>query len=217
MQNLLAKLLALWALVATLAFAYQPEEPACAIRLDKLNTFYVALDHPASILARGIPESELTIATSDNLSIRKEASGKYIVRASAVGPATITLSGGALPPTTFEYRVRGLPDPEARLGGSILPNNLPVGTFRAQQGLVAPITGFDMSGSYGMVGYKVVQVRGGKFLAEAENTGGRFNEAARRLIDDAQPGDVFIFENIKVQMPGETAPRAANSLTFSIL
>ncbi len=174
------------------------------------------MDNPVSILVRGVPEAEIKIETSENLTIKKEGSISYTVRASTPGEGTIIVSGGNLKPLTFRYRVKRIPDPTVLLGAQLFPGTISSGTFQAQKGIAALLLNFDMDARCDMLSYKVIQVRNGQFEAEVSNTGVRFTTEARTLINKAEPGDIYIFENVKVKCPGDIVSRDMGSLTFVI-
>lgn len=216
MRTLIPGILAGWASAAVFAFTFVPEEPACAIQLDKMNVFYMGFDNPVTIVVRGVPEQEVRIETSDNLSIQKSGNCHYTVRTSMVGEATITVSGGKLKPVTFKYRVKRIPDPVLRLGAMFQSGSIPVGTFRAQGGLAAVLENLDIDAKCEMVSYKVIHLRRGQLVAEAENTGARYKPAAQAVIDAAMPGDTYIFDEIKTRCAGDQVTRFMGSVTYVI-
>ena len=216
MRTILTTLLTLWALAATLAFAFQPEEPACLISLDKLNEVYIGVDNPASILVCGVPEAEIQIETSENLSIKKGSGLRYTVRANTPGQGSITVSGGKLKPVKFLYQARRFPDPVPRLGAMYGSGTINSAVFKAQGGVAALLENLGFDAKCDVISYKVVHMRNCRFFAEATNSGARFEPGTRVLIDDALPGDTYIFEEIKVRCPGDKATRTLNHLSFLI-
>lgn len=216
MRTLFYGILAGWASAAVFAFTFMPEEPACAIQLDKMNVFYMGFDNPVSIVVRGVPEQEVRIETSDNLTIQKDGNHHYNVRPNQIGEAKITVSGGKLKPVTFNYRVKRFPDPVVRLGAMYRSGAISNGAFRAQSGVAAVIENFDIDAKCEMVSYKVIHLRKGQLIAEVTNNGARYNPAVRAVIDAAMPGDTYIFDEIKVRCPGDAVSRAMESLTFVI-
>lgn len=216
MRTILSSLLALWALAATLAFAFHPEEPACNISLEKMNVFYIGLDNPVSILVRGVPEADVRLETSDNLSVEHQNGLLYVVRGSTPGNGTITVSGGKLQPVTFNYQVRRIPDPVPRLGAQYISGTIGHSVFKAQRGMAAAVEGFDICSNCSISGYKVLQIRNNQVIAEVINAGARYELGTQSLIDDAEPGDMYIFEEIKARCPGDKAPRTLDNQTYLI-
>ncbi len=213
----LPSLLAGITFAALLAFTLRTETPACVIGLDKMNVLYRGIDNPATILVRGVPEAEVRIQTSDNLTVKKESGLWYTIRAGAPGDGTITVSGGDLKPVIFRYRVKQIPDPVLRVGARHGSRTIGNGEFRAQGGLAAVIENFDIDARCEVTSFKVLHLREGRLLAEATNTGARYDATVQPLIDGARPGDTYIFQEAKVRCPGDQAARILDeTLTFVI-
>ncbi|MEK7255960.1 MAG: GldM family protein, partial [Bacteroidota bacterium] len=105
------------------------------------------------------------------------------------GTATIVVSGGGLQPTTFEYRVKRIPDPVMYLGKS-KGGSMNVAEFKVHAGLAALLEGFDFNAKAEVRSYEVVRLRKGD-AATAENRGAKYGDDVRRLVESAQRGDVF--------------------------
>lgn len=204
-----------WATAILFAFTYHLEEPACVIGLDKMNVFYCGIDNPVSILVRGVPEADVRIDVSDGLTINKDGNMHYIVRANTPGEGAITISGGKLQPVTFKYFVKRFPDPVALLGAAHRASTIGSGEFKAQGGLAAVMSAL-FCGNCEMVSYKVSRLRNGQLLAEATNKGARYEAAAQVIINAAQPGDMYIFDEVRARCPGDISARVLEGLTFMI-
>ncbi|NRA49503.1 MAG: gliding motility protein GldM, partial [Phaeodactylibacter sp.] len=132
------------------------------------------------------------------------------------GKAIITVYGEGLAPAEFEYRVKKIPDPVLEIarkrGGTV-----PAATFRAQQGIIPVLEHFDFEARCEITGFEVVRKPAGADIAVALNNGGRFRETTKRLIQAAQRGDTYYFNDVKVRCPGDKGPaREMNSLIFKI-
>lgn len=206
-----------WATAILFAFTRHLEEPACVIGLDRMNVFYCSVDNPVSILVRGVPDAEVRIETSANLKIQKDGNMHYTVRASTPGEGTITVSGGKLQPVTFRYRVKRIPDPVFLLGATYQSRKIGNGTFKAQGGVAAVIMNFDIDARCEVVSYRVVHLRKGRLISETINKGSRFDAGVQPVINDARPGDTYIFQDAKVRCPGDQYARdMGQTLTFEI-
>ncbi|MBK9018398.1 MAG: hypothetical protein IPM82_32560 [Saprospiraceae bacterium] len=131
------------------------------------------------------------------------------------GTATVIVSGGGLKLTTFEYRVKRIPDPVMMMskhrGGRIS-----VAEFKAQTGIYPFLDNFDFNAKCDVQDFNVVRVRKGDAV-EAPNRSGRFGSEVQRLQDNAQRGDIFYFEKIKVKCPGDVAPRDLGGMMFTLI
>ncbi len=89
------------------------EQPKVAIALDKFSVLYIGIDNPVTITLPDIPSDRLLVSTN-NSSIRGN-NGKYIVRVTAVGEATITVStiknNQRVILSTQSFQIKRIPDP----------------------------------------------------------------------------------------------------------
>ena len=123
------------------------EPSEAVISADKMNVFYVGVTNPISVAAAGVSTNALKVSCSGGgCNMTKSSNGKYNIKVSQPGAtATITVSGGGLQATRFEYRVKRIPDPVAIVGGGPTKRGgaMPAGTFRGQKGVAAILENFD--------------------------------------------------------------------------
>ena len=216
-KNTLFGMMIGFVLASLLAFKIMSDPPNCAISLDKMNVFYTGVDNPITIVARGVLLEQLTVQ-GEGVTVKKEQGDRYTVRATTPGDASITVSGGDLAPKKFIYRIKRFPDPLLCLGGN--PRNrggsMGSGEFRAQGGISAQITGMDICGDCSVVSYQITFASKRQDPVTVINAGGRFGPKAQALINRAQPGDQYIFDEVKVKCPGDVAARDLGSLAFKI-
>ena len=131
------------------------------------------------------------------------------------GTATITVSGGGLAPTSFEFRVKNIPNPRATLSmkDSGLMNN---GEFKAQGGVIPVLDNFDFEARCNIAGFTLVRVARRQDPESQINKGGVFSSDSKRLVSQAKPGDTYYFENVRAKCPGDKATRKINDLIFRI-
>jgi hypothetical protein len=195
-------------------FEYEVGERSVTVSADKMNVFYIGVDNPVSVVAAGISSNELSVRES-GISIAKTGKGKYNVTASNPGEASITVSGGGLSATKFDFRVKRIPDPIARLGNKD-SGALGTGEFKAQGGVGAWLDNFDFEARCQIEGFIMTRVAKRSDPVDAINGGARFDGQAEQLKNMANPGDIYYFENIKARCPGDKAARKINSLVFKI-
>ena len=197
-------------------FEYEVGERSCNVAADKMNVFYIGVDNPVSVSAAGVSSNDLKVsATGGGINMARAAGGKYNVTVKKPGAATITVSGGGLTPTNFEFRVKRIPDPVAKLskerGGSIAS-----GVFKAQAGVIAALDNFDFDAKCNIMGFQLVRIAKRQDPEIAINRGGRFGGDAASLMTKAKPGDKYFFENVKAKCPGDAAGRSINDMIFNI-
>lgn len=206
-----------FALSTLLAFNFFYDPPACAIAVNKLNVFYVGVDNPVSIVVRGVPKEQVVVKGDGlNLSKNTKEGDDYTVTATTPGTGYITVSGGDMKPVKFQYRVKTIPDPMPRLGGKHRGGTMGNGEFKAQNGISAVMENFDFDAYCDVVYYEVTYLAKNQDPVTVSNNGSRFNDQVASYVNRAKPGDVYFFDEIKVNCPGDTGGRNLGSLVFKI-
>ena len=195
-------------------FEYEVGKRSVTVSADKMNVFYIGVDNPVSVVAAGISSNDLRVSGS-GINLSKKGGGKFNVRATRPGKASITVSGGGLKSTKFDFRVKRIPDPVARLGNKD-SGALGTGEFKAQGGVGAWLDNFDFEAKCKVEGFILTRVAKRQDPVDAPNRGARFSGQAQRLVNMASPGDIYYFENVRARCPGDGAARKINSLVFKI-
>lgn len=197
-------------------FEYEVGRRSVTVSADKMNVFYIGVDNPVSVVAAGVSSNDLRVSGSGGgLSLKRAGNGKYTATVSQPGEAKISVSGGGLTTTSFDFRVKRIPDPMARLSRSS-GGEMGNGEFKAQQGVGAFLDNFDFDAKCDIQGYNLVYVPKRQDPVESVNAGARYNDKSRRLVNQAKPGDIYYFENVKARCPGDRAGRTINSMVFKI-
>jgi gliding motility-associated protein GldM len=197
-------------------FEYEVGRRSATIQLDKMNVFYIGVENPISVSAAGVSSNDLKVTGSGaGIQLRNTGPGKYIVTATQPGEATITLTGGGLAATSFSYRVKRIPDPSAKVarlkGGQLSP-----GEIKVQPGMIAELEGFDFDAKCSIESFRMIRTRRGDDPALVNNTGAAFGPQAKQILNDARPGDQYLFTDVKGKCPGDAASRNLNTLVFTI-
>lgn len=197
-------------------FEYEVGLRSCNVSADKMNVFYIGVENPVSVSAAGVPTHTLKVSASGGgITLSPAGGGKYIAKVTTPGEANITVSGDGLAATSFMFRVKRIPDPIARLSkqsGGTMGN----GEFKAQGGVGAFLDNFDFDATCNIQGFTLTYVAKRQDPVDSVNESARYNEKSRRLVDQASPGDIFYFDNVKARCPGDTAGRTINSMVFKI-
>lgn len=195
-------------------FSYEVGQRSVAVQLDKMNVFYIGVDNPISVSAAGVPSAQVQVSAS-GVSVSPSGGGKYIVRATTPGEATITVSGGGVR-QTFSYRVKRIPDPAPKLGAQYKGGSLPNGTFKAQGGIAAILENFDFDAKCNIIGFEVTYLAKRQDPVSRSNSGARWNADVQGFINKAMPGDAYFFDDIKCKCPGDAQARNLGGLAFKI-
>lgn len=174
-----------------------------ALMLDKMNVFYIGLDNPVTVSSGTGDEKTKLISSGGGVTLTKSAPGKYIVRATSVGEATITVSDGQQN-TPFKFRVKRVPDPVTTIGGTIKGGKIAKGTLQVQQGVRAILENFDFDAKFTVNSFEYTYVPKNGDLREGKVTGDRFSPEWTSAVNACKPNDVFLIENVQVTGPDGT-------------
>lgn len=198
-------------------FEYEVGRRSVTVSADKMNVFYIGVDNPISVAASGVSTNTLRVsANGGGISLQPNGLGKFIATAkSPTNDAEIVVSGEGLPPTTFKFRVKRIPDPVAKLGTSA-GGEIGNGEFKAQSGLVAILENFDFDARCAIQGFNLIYAAPRQDPKDISNPGASFGAEARAEINKAKPGDRYFFDNVRAKCPGDEGTRKINSLVFKI-
>ncbi len=195
-------------------FRYEVGERSVAVSADKMNVFYVGVDNPVTISAAGIPSAEMNVS-ANGVKLSRINNSQFIAKPTKTGKASITVSGGGLAPTVFEYRVKMIPTPIPLLGahksGRMSPNE-----FKAYDKIKAIHENFDFDARCNVTSFEITRVPKKKDPQLHENSGGNFDQRTKRIVKQANFGDVYYFEDIRAKCPGDIHARKLNSMVFRI-
>lgn len=198
-------------------FEYEVGRRSVTVSADKMNVFYIGVDNPISVAAAGVSTNTLRVSGSGGgITLTPAGVGKYIVKATTpTNDASITVSGEGLRATEFNFRVKPIPDPVAKLGNST-GGEIGNGEFKAQAGVLAILDNFDFDARCQIQGFTLVYAARRQDPVEILNAGATFSGQSREQINKAKPGDSYYFNNVRARCPGDANPRKINSMVFTI-
>ena len=203
-------------------FEYEVGIRGATVSADKMNVFYIGVENPITVSVAGVPWHTVKVSTggSGGVKLKANGKGKYIATASRVtklnDDAQIIVSGEGLAATKFPFRVKRIPDPIAKLGGTRLEGTIGNGEFKAQRGIIPTLEGFDFNAKCNIEGFQIVRLPRNADPIPVPNRGGTYSGEARRLAQEAKPGDTYFIENVRCKCPGDIASRKLNSMVFKI-
>ncbi len=195
-------------------FVYEVGARSVAVSADKMNVFYIGVDNPLSVSASGVSSNDVRVNFGGPISGTGSGS-KWTVKANSPGDATITVSANGTTLGSFPFRVKRIPDPQARMANKT-GGTLGTGEMKAQRGVLAILDGFDFDARCDIVGYDLVYVPKREDPILSSNPGPSFNAKSAQLIERARPGDAYYFNNVRAKCPGDAASREINSMVFTI-
>ena len=170
-----------------------------AVMLDKMNVFYIGVDNPVTI-SSGTGWDKTKVSMSGGTMRSTGGSGKYAVRVSSPGNASITVnSDGKV--STYPFRVKNIPDPVLMVGPSE-GGRIQSVVFKNQQYARAELKGFDFEYRYNVVS-ATVYFSGANFPSTVQATiSGGSLAGIQQYLSKCIPGTSVNFDNVRVQGPG---------------
>ncbi len=181
----------------------------------KMNVFYIGVDNPLEVAVAGANSNKVNVSCSG--CTVNGSGGKYNVRASSPGNATIKVSAPGFS-QDFKFRVKRIPDPVA----SFNPNkdessgSLGNGSFKGRKGIFAALLNFDFEAKCQIQGFELTRVPKRQDAQRGVNSGGSYSGKVSNLVAAAKPGDIYYFDNIKARCPGDKAGRKLRPMVWNI-
>ncbi len=168
-----------------------------AVMLDKMNVFYIGVDNPVSI-SSGTGWDKTNVSMNGG-TLNKVGTGKYNVRVTTPGKASITVVADKKP-STFDFRIKRIPDPILKVGPSSGGRMQSV-VFKNQQFARADLENFDFDARFSVVS-ATIYFSGANFpsVQSATISGGNLSGISAQL-QKCIPGSSVTFDNVKVQGP----------------
>ncbi len=166
-----------------------------AVMLDKMNVFYIGVDNPITISSGSGWDKTSVSMTGGTVSA---GTTNRMVRVSAVGPASITVTADGKS-SKFDFRVKRIPDPIFKVGDGKV--RMPSVSFKGQQFCRAELENFDFDTKYSVVS-ATVYFSGANFpnVQQSILNGNNLAPLAS-FIQRCGPGSVVTFDNVKVTGP----------------
>ncbi|MBL0006775.1 MAG: hypothetical protein IPP25_06165 [Saprospiraceae bacterium] len=210
------KTLILTILVFSFSFGLQGQNVAIELNLP---IAWPGLDNTLTIVVEGIACKHLYVNTDNGSIKRRDTDCRFNYIPKKVGEGYFFIYNTMHNDTVLiEKRrivVRRWPDQPAEFAGKI-SGIISLSEFRAQSGVLARISGFDMAGNHEVTSYEIKVIRNGEVILTLNNTGGRFEPDNSRKLGIVQGSDEILFENIMAKLPGEETPRKLNDIRIKI-
>ena len=172
-----------------------------AVMLDRMNVFYIGVPNPVTV-SSGTGWDKTHVSMSGGSLSPAGGPGKFTVNVSTVGKAAITVNADGKP-STYEFRVKRIPDPILKVGPSA-GGRIQSVVFKNQQFARADLENFDFDARFSVVS-ATVYFSGANFSnvqgvpISGGNLGGLSAQMAKCI-----PGSSVTFDNVKVQGPDGT-------------
>ncbi len=183
--------------------AYTVGSPTGAsVSADNVKVLYIGLDNPLTVSGGNVGDEKVSVSLT-NGSLTKTGPGKYIARPKTPGKATITVTADGKP-TPFEFRVKTVPDPIAKVGNN-KGGRMRVNEFKAQFGPRADLENFIFEGvRFNVASYTIIFTGANFPILQFRQVNGDSFDPVRDLIEKAKGGTTVMIDEIKARGPGGT-------------
>lgn len=170
-----------------------------AVMLDKMNVFYIGVDNPVTI-SSGTGWDKTKVSMTGGSLVSAGGAGKYIVRVSSLGNASITVNADGKV-STYSFRVKNVPPPVLMVGTSD-GGRIQSVVFKNQDYARAELKNFDFEYRYSIVS-ATVYFTGANFPSLQQGTISSGSLAPiKEQLNKCIPGTTVTFDNVRVQGPG---------------
>lgn len=173
-----------------------------SVSADAVKVLYIGLQNPLSVSGGNVGDEKVHPSIDNGTLTKGDKPGKYIVEPSKPGLAHVTLNidGGA--PQSFEFRVKTVPDPVAKVGNS-KGGPMRANEFKAQYGVRAELENFVFENvRFTVTGYTIVFQGAGFLPLQYRVVEGDSFDPVRDLIEKAKPGSAITIDEIRASGPG---------------
>ncbi len=168
------------------------------------DLIYVGINNPINVYHPEFSAENYNVSISQG---KISYDGKdFFARVYRPGFVTVTLSvpdqgGGFKKVAEQQFKVEDLPKPRAKLYNSY-GGQLPATIFKKQRELNADMQGMRVDAKFRVMEYTVTYInKSGLGVFKERVNGSYFTDKSLELINLAEPGDIYIFEDIKIKGP----------------
>lgn len=170
------------------------------VSAEKVKVLYIGLDNELAVSGGNVGDEKVSVSIS-NGSLSKIGPGRYISKPSTPGKAVVTVNSDGRP-SSFEFRVKNVPDPVAMVGAS-KGGRMPSNQFKAQVGIRAELENFVFEGvTFTVTGYVIYLTGAGFPDPQFRQVSGNSFAPVQDLINKAKPGTTITIDEVRASGPG---------------
>ncbi|MCK9292246.1 MAG: GldM family protein [Bacteroidales bacterium] len=198
---------------------YLVAPPSLTVAPLKMNILYAGLKNPISISSPGIPSEHITPSVSKG-KITRNPAGYWDVEVSSSDRTTTisaiaSVDGKSLHLGSFEFRIKQVPAPVAKIAG-LTDGPIDRNRLLAARAIIPEMIDFDFSDyHFEVVSYELTTFRGTELQRTGIIRGNLFNETVNNYINNATRGQRLYFERIQARGPDGTM-RTLNPVNLEI-
>ena len=200
------------------------KKPQVAVSTRECNYLYQGVDNPVTIVARqnqAVQANQITaeidVYDDSNKVFYAQVRGKngeFSINPKQDGQLTLKVKtkDGVW---KKKFQVRPI-EPVPMFGGQKKNGVMSPLLFRAQGGVIPVLECCGFDARCDIVEYSIIKISKDGVVQRAKNTGGKFNDSNRPLIDSAQAGDIYWFRKILCRCPGDTTAHETSDISIDI-
>ena len=180
-----------------------------AIENTRLNYAYPNIENKLKIIAENEKCESIFLKTDNGKIMNSYDLGnrcQYTFIPDSIGLATLTIYKvkhfDTIKVGEQKYRIKKWPELRVMIG-NIESGCMTRGIFLAQRGIIVPIDFNDIQGRIKVNSYKIEVLRNNKLFLQLINFGDHFEKQNYDKLEAIKNGDIIIFSEIKLRMPGE--------------
>ena len=174
---------------------YVVGQSSAAVQLDNMNVLFIGVDNPVTISGSGSVEQIQASITGGGGSMSGTGAHRTVRVTQETDDCTISIRTPDGKVTPVKFRVRSIPDP-APMVGTYKSGNIPTAVIKSQVGLRAIVENFYYKTQFNVVSFRMTADGPGfEDIAEANNTGGEWNES-KGIVAKLRPGCFVTMEDI---------------------
>lgn len=199
------------------------KKPQVAISTRECNYLYQGVDNPVTIVARqnqAIQANQITaeidVYDDSNKVFYAQVRGKngeFLINPKQDGQLTLKVK---TKDGVWEKKFHVRPIEAIAKINNTNKGSMRNGVFKAQGGIIPVLKCCGFDARCDIVEYSFIKISKDGVVQRAQNTGGKFNDSIRPLIDSAQPGDIYWFRKILCRCPSNTTAHETSDISIEI-
>ncbi len=194
---------------------YMVGQSNASVGLDKMNVLYIGVPNPVTVAASGGGDDRVKVSIAGGGgSLVKKGPGKYDAFVNSVTDEckiNIDIDGKV---SSFNFRVRTIPEAQAFIGGQPSGANINAGSFRAQGGVGAGIKNFPFELEYDVISFTFTCDTDDDIVS-IPNQGAAFSSQVRSAINQyVQAGRMVTIDDIRVKGPDGRTNKAPSLVYY---
>ncbi|HLP52542.1 MAG TPA: GldM family protein [Chitinophagales bacterium] len=186
-----------------------------AVVAAKMNVLYAGVENPIDISVPGVSVKDITVSINGGGKIEKKSDGHFVATMSLTGVYLVSVKVKGKEVSRHEFRVKRIPDPQISLNGKLRGGYVQSGTLATMSGIVPLVMDFDFPARFTVTSFSLAVNSAGK-LEVLKAQGPLITPEMKALISRTKPGDIVVFDDVRVVGP-DNQPRIIDNMSFIII